>query len=55
MQIWVVLILSHLVYALRERIALAADCDTFEVSVPRHCGPAAPALQLLKALARTTR
>ena len=33
-QIWVVLILSHLVYALRERIALAADCDPFEVSVP---------------------
>jgi Transposase DDE domain len=33
-QIWVVLILSHLVYALRERIALAADCDLFEVSVP---------------------
>jgi len=29
-----VLILSHLVYALRERIALAADCDPFEVSVP---------------------
>ena len=34
MQIWVVLILSHLVYALRERIALAANCDPFEVSVP---------------------
>ena len=33
-QIWVVLILSHLVYALREQIALAADCDPFEVSVP---------------------
>jgi hypothetical protein len=34
-QIWVVLILSHLVmYALRERIARAADCDPFEVSVP---------------------
>jgi hypothetical protein len=33
-QIWVVLILSHLVYALRERIALVADCDPFEVSVP---------------------
>ncbi len=33
-QIWVVLILSHLVYALRERIALAAACDPFEVSVP---------------------
>jgi hypothetical protein len=34
MQIWVVLILSHLVYALRERIARVADCDPFEVSVP---------------------
>jgi hypothetical protein len=34
MQMWVVLILSHLVYALRERIARAADCDPFEVSVP---------------------
>ena len=34
MQIWVVLILSHLVYALRDRIACAADCDPFEVSVP---------------------
>src|SRR6266567_9152591 len=33
-QIWIVLILSHLVYALREQIALAADCDPFEVSVP---------------------
>lgn len=33
-QIWVVLILSHLVYALRERIALVADCDPVEVSVP---------------------
>lgn len=33
-QIWVVLILSHLVYALRERIALMAKCDPFEVSVP---------------------
>lgn len=33
-QIWVVLILSHLVYALRERIARAANCDPFEVSVP---------------------
>jgi hypothetical protein len=45
-QIWVVLILSHLVYALRERIARAADCDPFEVSVPllvdllpRLCSP----------------
>lgn len=34
MQIWVVLILAHIVYALRERIALAANCDPFEVSVP---------------------
>jgi len=34
MQIWVVLILSHLVYALRDRIAHASDCDPFEVSVP---------------------
>jgi Transposase DDE domain len=34
LQIWVVLILSHLVYALRERIARASDCDPFEVSVP---------------------
>ena len=33
-QIWIVLILSHLVYALRERIALAAQCDPFEVSMP---------------------
>src|SRR5262244_317588 len=33
-QIWVVLILSHIVYALRERIALRANCDPFEVSVP---------------------
>jgi hypothetical protein len=47
-QIWVVLILSHMVYALRERIARAADCDPFEVSVPllvellpRLCGPSA--------------
>jgi len=40
-QIWVVLILLHLVYALRERIAIAADCDPFEVSVPcwRICCP----------------
>lgn len=45
-QIWVVLILSHLVYALRERIARASDCDPFEVSVPllvdllpRLCSP----------------
>lgn len=34
MQIWVVLLLAHIVYALRERIALAADRDPFEVSVP---------------------
>ena len=34
LQIWVVLILSHLVYALRERIARASDCDPIEVSVP---------------------
>jgi hypothetical protein len=34
MQIWVVLILSHLVSALGEHIALAADGDPFEVSVP---------------------
>jgi len=34
LQIWVVLILSHIVYALREGIARAADCDSFEVSVP---------------------
>jgi hypothetical protein len=33
-QIWVVLILSHIVYALRERIAAAANCEPFEVSVP---------------------
>ncbi len=33
-QIWVVLILAHVVYALRERIALAANCDPSEVSVP---------------------
>jgi hypothetical protein len=46
LQIWVVLILSHLVYALRERIAQAAGCDPFEVSVPllvellpRLCNP----------------
>ena len=53
-QIWVVLILSHLVYALRERIALAADCDPFEVSVPlvvdllpRLCSPSALQLEQL--------
>ncbi len=33
-QIWVVLILSHIVYALRERIAMAATCEPCEVSVP---------------------
>src|SRR6266702_2917768 len=33
-QIWIVLILSHLVYALRERIALTAQCNPFEVSMP---------------------
>jgi hypothetical protein len=33
-QIWVVLILSHLVYALRERLATGAACEPFEVSVP---------------------
>jgi hypothetical protein len=33
-QIWVVLLLSHIVYALRERIATAANCEPFEVSVP---------------------
>jgi len=33
-QIWVVLLLAHLVYALRERIAKASGCDPFEVSVP---------------------
>src|SRR5207244_673752 len=32
-QIWVVLILSHIVYALRERIATAATCEPCEVSV----------------------
>ena len=33
-QIWVVLLLSHMVYALRERIAMAANCAPCEVSVP---------------------
>ena len=33
-QIWVVLILSHIVYALRERIATAANCEPCEVSLP---------------------
>jgi hypothetical protein len=32
-QIWVVLLLSHIVYALRECIATAATCEPFEVSV----------------------
>jgi hypothetical protein len=34
LQIWLGLILSHLVCALRECIARASDCDPFEVSVP---------------------
>ena len=51
-QIWVVLILSHIVYALRERIATAANCEPFEVSVPRY-GRAAPrTVQHLRAPAR---
>jgi hypothetical protein len=54
-QIWVVLILSHLVYALRERIALVANCDPFEVSVPRYGGSVASAWQLLSAPARPAR
>lgn len=33
-QIWGVLLLSHIVYALRDRIATAANCEPFEVSVP---------------------
>ena len=33
-QIWVVLLLSHIVYALRDRIATTANCEPFEVSVP---------------------
>jgi hypothetical protein len=33
-QIWVVLLLSHIVYAQRSRIATAANCEPFEVSVP---------------------
>jgi hypothetical protein len=33
-QIWVVLLLSHIVYAQRSRIATAANCDPVEVSVP---------------------
>jgi Transposase DDE domain len=51
-QIWVVLILSQIVYALRERIATAANCEPFEVSMPRHGGTAAPTLQQLWALIR---
>jgi hypothetical protein len=54
LQIWVVLILSHLVYALRDRIACAADCDPFEVSVPllvdllpQLCDPAKLSLERL--------
>jgi hypothetical protein len=53
-QIWVILILSHIVYALRERIALAADCDPFEISVPilvellpRLCSHSTPQLEQL--------
>jgi hypothetical protein len=41
-QIWVVLIFSQIVYALRERIATAANCETFEVSMPllpQLCSP----------------
>jgi hypothetical protein len=41
--IWVVLILSHLVYTLRDRMAEASNCDTCEVSVPWYGGSAAPA------------
>jgi hypothetical protein len=56
-QIWVVLILAHTVYALRERIAHAQDCDPFEVSVPvlvgllpRLCSPSSLQLdQLIQA------
>ncbi len=33
-QIWIVLLLSHIVYALRDRIATAANCEPFEVSMP---------------------
>lgn len=33
-QIWVVLLLAHIVYALRERLATAAKCEPCEVSVP---------------------
>jgi hypothetical protein len=51
-QIWVVLILSHIMYALRERIATAADCEPFEVSVPRHGRAATQTLQQLRAPAR---
>jgi hypothetical protein len=54
-QIWVVLILSHLVYALRERIGLAADCDPFEVSVPRYGSIVASARQVLSTPTRTAR
>jgi len=53
-QIWVVLILSQIVYALRERIATAANREPFEVSMPRHGGTAAPTLQQLWALIRAT-
>ena len=33
-QMWVVLMLSQIVYALRERLATAATCEPCEVSVP---------------------
>jgi hypothetical protein len=33
-QIWVVLILSQVILALRERIARSAGCDRFDISVP---------------------
>src|SRR6266699_263795 len=51
-QIWVVLILSHIVYALRERLATAATCEPCEVSVPRHGGTAPETVQHLRAPAR---
>jgi hypothetical protein len=54
MQIWVVLILSHIVDALRERIATAADCESFDVSVPllvellpRLCNNSEPQIERL--------
>jgi hypothetical protein len=51
-QIWVVLLLSHIVYALRERIATAATCEPCEVSVPRHGRTAPEPVQHLRAPAR---